>query len=266
MTNGSKIAVSWIELVLVILLTTLGMSFWDIAERRARAWLAGSEPQGEDFAQQYGVPASQRRSSLAEAEWKAEVALLVEQRLDTLRQAAKLKALESSYPGLRGMPSAPPASAVPPEEAKEYRDSQRQLRTATTLAERLTVSLREIEARLNQNAMAVRLARSHAARDWREARAHEERARQGWTLLLAGGGSCLALFLTFLALSGSTARRLGIQRGLILGGTGALLSILYGYQIFQGLSLAAASFLLLVGLWLIMRSSPADSKATGGTP
>jgi hypothetical protein len=265
MTNGSKIAVSWIEIVLVILLTTLGMSFWVNAERRTRA-LAGSEPRAEDFAQKYGVPEGQRRSSLAEAEWKAHVALLVEQRLDVLRQAAKLRSLESSYPGLRATQSVPPASAVPPEEVKEYRDAQRQLKTATLMVESLTVSLREIEARLDRSATALRLAQHHANRDWREVRAHQKRARQGWTLLLAGGGSCLALLLTFLALSGSTARRLGIQRGLIFGGTAALLSILYGYQIFQGLSLAAASLLLLASLGLTLRSSPADSNATGGTP
>ena len=46
------------------------------------------------------------------------------------------------------MPPVPPASVVPPEEVKEYRDAQRQLKAATLLVESLTVSLREIEARL----------------------------------------------------------------------------------------------------------------------
>src|SRR5436305_11077609 len=106
MTDGSKIGVSWIELVLVILLTTLGMSFWAIAERLVRASLSRSEPEAEDFAER--VHGGERRLSLAEAEWKAHLALLVEQRLDAMRQAAKLKALESSYPVLRGTP--PPAA------------------------------------------------------------------------------------------------------------------------------------------------------------
>src|SRR4051794_23647435 len=124
MTDGTKLAVSWIELLLVILLTTLGMSFWVIAERLIRGSFASSEREAEDFAERHGVPAGQRRLSFAEAEWKASVASLVEQRLDTARQAAKLEALERSYPGLRGTPPTPAASVVPAEEVKEYRDAQ----------------------------------------------------------------------------------------------------------------------------------------------
>jgi hypothetical protein len=266
MTTGHKIAVSWIELVLMILLTIVGMSFWVIAEPRVRTWMAGSEPQVEEFAEKRGVPGAQRRSSLAEAEWKADIALLVEQRLEILRQGAKLLALERSYPRLHGVLATPPTNAVPAEAVKEYRDAQRQLRTATELAERLEASLGEVGNRLDQSATAMRLTRRSAARDWRDAKTRGERLRQGWTFLWAAGGSCLVLLLTFLTLSGSTARRLGIKRWLVVGSTAALLSILYGYQFGHGLSLAVASALLLVGLWLFLHTFFTNSNATGGTP
>ncbi len=266
MTTGYKIAVSWIELVLVILLTIIGMSFWVIAEPRVRTWLAGSEPQVEEFAEKHGVPGVQRRLSLAEAEWKADIALLVEQHVDTLRQGAKLLALERSYPGLRGILATPPTNEVPAEAVKEYREAQRQLRTATVLAERLEASLREVGNRLDQSATAMRLARRSAARDWRDAKTRGERIRQGWTLLWAAVGSCSVLLLTFLTLSGSTVRRLGIKRRLVVGSAAALLSILYGYQFSHGLSLAVASALLLVGLWLLLHIFLTNSNATGGTP
>jgi hypothetical protein len=264
MKERSKIGVSWIELVLVMLLTMLGMGFWALADRLVKDVLAHSEPEAKDFAERRGVPGRERVLNLAEAEWKASVALLVEQRLDIDRQAAKLKTLEGSYPVLRGV-SAPVASAVPAEVAKEYREVQRQLRTASILSEQLQKCLQEVEDRLSRSAKAVRLVRRSANREWQAAKVRSDLARRGWTFLGAGSASFLALLAIGWVLSRPTGQRLQIQRGLVLGSSATLLAILYAYQLFRGLSLAIASPVLLLGFWRLLCALPTDTKAPEGT-
>lgn len=255
MPNVTKTAVTWIEVILVLLLAAMGMGIWAATAKLVERSLAEREPKKEAFEDRHRIKAIQRMQALSEEEWKATVSLRIQQHLEIERQISHIETLERTFSGLRSL--TPPANSIPAGVWEAYNEARQRKLEAALLEQRLDARLQDLRARLARTEKALRDARSAVSRDLECARILLTRKRRIWTAALRVAGLAALLLSTFILSSSPTVRRAGARRRPILAGTALVLVILCLYDLL-GAAFAGAfgGLLVFIALWTLLRSIP----------
>ena len=264
MPSDVKASVTWLELLLILVLTTAGMGGWSVADWAVTSSLRRSEPRDEQELERLQVPTAQRRLAATEASWKATVDLLVQQRLEVARQSARMEALARPIPGPRGTQQV--AGAVPSAPAKAYGEARDQRLVAMLLETRLSASSEDLEKRLDRDRAIAQRLRHEAELSARTARDTFERRRRLQVLAWAGLGALALLAISGAVVSERMAREFGIRRRLVLAASSVVLAALLGYQALHEWALAVLSLVLLLGLLLLLRACRFTAAPPAGPP
>jgi hypothetical protein len=233
------VAVTWIDLLSVLLIAVMGMGLWHLCESGVRDVLRGEAPDEEDIQERFQVPRLQRDLTRAEETWKAALKELLAKRQEVALQAATL--------------------AVVDKTTEEYRKALDQHTISSRLVGRLEPYVRDLEIYVGRREAALYRAKRAAAGAWEKAQADFERRRKLMTLGWAAGITA-ALFMLFWApLSWECTLQPGgsFHSDRVLATAIVLLAALFSEQAFgvPGLALASAALLLVLLMALLHRPS-----------
>lgn len=219
-----KVAVTWIELLSILLLGMLGMGIWQLSERWAKRVFDDSEPVEAEIQKPYLIPQGERALAVIEEEWKAVLKELVQQRLKITQQT----------------------------------DTAADLETAVRLEERLHRRLRGLNNRLVRVSAQLSKARSAVAEELKEAQEAYERRQRLHTLLLASALAGALLIVFWTPLSWAAVRvpdSFHPDRVILL--SAVLLVLLFTYQVFpESWPALAGAVLFALLLVLFFRTVP----------
>lgn len=234
-----KVAITWLDLLTVLLVGVMGMSLWHLCDSRARDSSLDKEPDEVEFQERFQIPRLQRELTRAEAAWKKASNELTEQRLEQIRQAAALAAVTKT-----------------PED---YRKVVAESTITAGRIKRLIPYVQGLEIYVNRKETGLSRAKRDASGDWEEAKADFERRRNLVTLAWAAGLSTVLLIALWALLSWQSTHQPpgSLHPGPVIAAVAVLLAALFGYQAFGApeLSLAGATLLLVLLSTLLRRPS-----------
>jgi len=237
--NSQKVAVTWIDLLLVLLIAVMGMGVWYLCESRVRDALHSEEPDEGEIQERFQIPRLQRELTRDEEIWKAAAKELTTQRLEKIRQAAALATLAKTEKG--------------------YPEALAQHAIASRLVDQLGPYVHNLEIGVGRREEALSRAKRNVADAWEKARGEFEQRRKVVTLCWAAGLGAVLLVVLWVPLSWEgTLQPLGsIHAGPLLATAAVFLAALFGYQAFgaPGLSLVSAVLLLVLLMALLRRPS-----------
>jgi hypothetical protein len=236
--NSQKVAVTWIDLLSVLLIAVMGMGLWHLCESQVRDTLGGAKPGEVVIQERFRIPHLQRELIRAEETWKAASKELAAQRLEQIRQAATLAALART--------------------TEEYHKALAESAISSGRVKRLVPYVQALEIYVGRREAALSRARRDAAGEWEEVQAEHERRRKLATLGWAAGLAAVLLIALWasLAWSGSFQPPGSAHPGRVLATAAVLLAALFGYQAVGAPGLALASAALLLGLLVALLHRP----------
>lgn len=237
--HSQKVAVTWIDLLSVLLSAVMGMGLWHLCESQVRDTQGGAKPGEGVLQERLQIPHLQRELTRAEETWKAASKELAAQRLEQIRQAATLAALGRT--------------------TQKYREVLAESAITSGRVERLIAYMQALERYVGSREAVLFRARRKAACLWEEVQDEHERRRKLATLSWAAGltAALLLVFWAVLAWLGSFQPPGSLHPRRVLAAAAVLLAILFGYQAFgvPGLALGGASLLLVLLAAVLRRPS-----------
>jgi len=254
MANGTKIAVTWLELILALLLIAGGLGSWRSSKPLAEMLFEPAEPRVEDFERRHYVSKLERGLTAAEDEWRETLTLAHRQRLEIEQQTAQIDALERTFAAIQANG---PAN-IPPEPLAAYQKVRDQRVVTEVLAGRLEDRLRAIEERLARAEEVAAAARQAAAAELEKARTEHGRNHRIQTALACATGVMVFFLAAFAALSGRPLQKAQIRRNPVFAVATAVLLILILYEALGAFALALGSMIALVALRVLFLTSPGE--------
>lgn len=253
MTTNRKMAISWIELLLIAMLTLSGMGIWAFAEHQVSLYLKDQEPQEDYFQREAEVPILEGKLDIAKSELAAVQTKLNDQKLYLAQQEFKMAALAAAHPELVDPAHKPADDSATVELRKDYDKSRIELEATKNLVDALNKSLAN-----DLNAVAgcssdLAKARKSSAQKFVVSQDKFVRHRKLNTLLRASlfiaGFLLLAFLLTYILAAKQSS---GIKRSVVFGGTTLLLLVLLAYQTFEVMGAAIAGTFILIFLLIFL--------------
>lgn len=140
MHADKKIAVTWLEVVIVAMLLIGGMGAWKLAEHWVNLDLAPEEPTSEQVELKYTIPELKVDLAAAEARLKALQEQDVQEQVAIIKLDAQVSSWEEQYPALASLPILD-AVTVPGEVLKAYVQDSRDAMATQLLIVSLESSL-----------------------------------------------------------------------------------------------------------------------------
>lgn len=254
MANGTKIAITWLELILALLLIAGGLGSWRASRPLAEMLFESAEPRVEDFERRHHVSKLQRRLSAAEDEWKETLSLTHRQRLEVEQQTAQMEALERTFAAIQ----ADGPAKIPPEALTGYQKARDQKEVAEMLGRRLEGRLRAIEKGLLRSEGAVAAARRAATAKFEEARAEHDKNRRMRTAIVCATGVMVYFIMAFAVFSARPFQNAQVRRNAVFAVAVAVLISLILYEALGAFALALGSMIVLVALRALFLASPGE--------
>ena len=260
-----KIAISWIELILLCLLVLGGMAASVLVEKDVGDRLKPQEPSLSSFQQTENVVSLQAELTNAQAELKVLQEKLAESRFGLRRLSARIETLVASFPRLNGL-----AYDAPPQVRMEAGVSDR-------LTKVLLTDMGDVVRNVADKTAALALAQRKATQRFDDAR-DDFLQQKRWQVLRRSAATTGLLLLATLALVRFAAGLGGKLSGpsvmtwhsaTTFAIAAALLTILLGYQTFELAGAAAAGVVVLILLAAVMgggMDGQAAPTGQGGQP
>jgi hypothetical protein len=242
MPPRSKIAVSWLEIILVILLITCGMGIWSFIDQEINQSLKGKEPALEKFQQDLRLPQLQRELNLAQEELTIIRKKLLEHRIEQDRQSAKLKFIEKTHPQvLQGDSNIAQSSEI----TRTYKSVQTDWAVADGTIDALETQHETLKAWVDTQTRVVFDNQEAASGDFDTAKLHFDKEKQWLILKRSILYTVITLLILFLLILG-VAKKLNVSILRPFLASGALLSVLFAYQAFNAMGAALISSIILI--------------------
>jgi hypothetical protein len=98
MNSTSKVALTWLEVCLIVLLVAIGLGIWAYVEKQVDDSASATEPREEEFQIREGVRAAESELAAAKDEVTALRTKLMEQWLEKARETATAESLGEAFP------------------------------------------------------------------------------------------------------------------------------------------------------------------------
>jgi hypothetical protein len=255
MAANAKIAVTWLEMILVLLLTIGGLGSWRGSRQLAEQRFEPAQPQREDFELRHRVGELHRRHAAIEEEWQETFALTSRQYLEVEQQTAQMEVLERGFAATRAGGSAEPSA----EALLEHQKARDRRAVAEQLEERLKTRLHAIEQRLVHSSDAVEAAHRAAASELKDACAGRERKFRLQMALAGTAGIGVFFLAAFAVLAGGPFRKARLRSGPVAAVTAAALLVLILYEALGASALALGSLAALVALRSLFAGGSGDA-------
>jgi len=269
MTN-KKIAVKWIEALLLILILLAGLGLGTFATLFINAEREIRRPREEEFIRTAQLPNCQTDAATAQAELTSLRAKILDQKVDLAKLSAKLESLRSTYPALDAPEGAPPALNLKPEIKTAFTQTQFDIESTKKVLSDLTNRLPEMTANATEKALSLNKAQEAVHKSF-------DRAQKDFqlttNLLILGASLAVSVIVLIvgLLLAGflNWKEDFGIRKIFVFVCGLAMLFALSSYQAFQvaGVTLAVL-ILAFVGsmIALLSRRERAPVKVINSTP
>ncbi len=246
----SRLAISWLELLLIGLISSAGIGSLAVAERRISVEMAPEQPSDEAVQLRYDVAGKKAAVAALEREAAATHAQLVERRLDASRRDADVATLTRLYPALVA-PRAPDAPPVPEDVAKAFREARLAAGSSADVAVASSQRLAKLEMMIAERSAALSMAQRDASvESLRAGLAFEDRKRKALFRFACWSVPGAALVAPLTVLLAPRPRRPGMVWTVLLGSLGVI-GLSLGYQTYQVAGAAMAGAVTVV-LLLIM--------------
>jgi hypothetical protein len=246
--SDTKFAFTWADLLLILVLSTVGAGVCGLSARIAERTPASRAPREAAFQDSAGLPPLEQALSAAGDERAAVATQLRELRFRQMRDSAALSLLDTDLEALRSArPAASPASLDTLEH--ERTRLQRALRADSSLAVRMGDAAKAMGDTVNARRRAVADARSKAGGLYRDAQRRFALEQAGAT---AGGTIVVIAVLLGIATVMLRPPKIGtplVQRGRDIGISAVLISLFLAYQLLGGpVTLLLAAVIALFAL------------------
>lgn len=266
MSSLKKIAVTWIELLLLAVLVIAGMAASAFISEKVGEELkenAKSEQGTKNREQKKAEFEQQAKLTAAQAELKVVQDKLYEQRLAQNQQSARVTALLALYPALNAATASSNASKVePPEEVrKALLEAQLDEKTKGELVSKLVKTRNELlkTAQIEDGALSAlqEEGKEKAEKAKENLSADTKRTVLIETARWVGGGLAAAWLLLFIlcSLSGFIRKRdISLAKKLlpVFFVATSVLAILVGHQIYQMLGAAVAGAIPFLAMMIVL--------------
>jgi hypothetical protein len=228
--SDTKHALTWADILLILVLSTVGAGVCVLAVRTTGKAMAGRAPGEAAFQDSAGVPRLEQALSEAGDERSAVATRLRELRFRQMRDSAGLALADADLVTLRT--ATPPAPRVATDSlVRERTRLHRSLRTDAALAVRLRAAATAIGDTMIVRRRAVADARRSAAERFRGARRRFALERAGWTAAGATTAAALLLATAAFLLRPRPGRTALVRRGRAIGISAVLIALSLAHQL-----------------------------------
>ncbi len=115
-----KVAITWLEVLLIALLVISGMGIWAVVDPQVRKLSQGWMPQDAVYQAEAGIPEKQSAQGLIEAQLESARAALIAAQGEFQDKAASLDILTRRYPELLDLPEPTDPMSIPASAVRAY--------------------------------------------------------------------------------------------------------------------------------------------------
>lgn len=259
MTDSKKVAITWIELVLLVLTVIAGMGIWVVIKQRVELSEKADEPVEVNYQNQAQVLLRQTRYSFIQNELTTAQTKLAQEQIDERRKEYLLETLINAEKNPTSSPTRPATAPTPNTDIEKTKTD---LVTTKRLIGYLTSEVKNKEQDSINAYIDLETAKRLASANFAESQFRFQWGKRFDTLyygsIVIGG----LLFLVWLIIS--IVGRLGrftASRVSVVGGATTLLAILIGYETFE-LAGAALVGVLVVIVILILIPTEKNTQET----
>jgi hypothetical protein len=245
----SKVAISWLEIILVAILVIAAMGIWSFTEQQVNQKLKSQEPSLESFQQAFQLPDLKRRFTLNQDKLVTIKKKLAEQQIELAQQNSKLWAMKAAYPELAEKPSE--LQAVPTDIQKAYASLRTERNSTRKLVEKLETKSLTLDSHLTRATEKIFKAQESASEQFETKKIRHEWKKQLLTTQQASVvvlGSMLILAIFLLLFKPENLKVIPV-----IGVTLALQIILFGYQAFGMIGSASITLLFIFIVLSVLR-------------
>jgi membrane-bound ClpP family serine protease len=241
----SKVAISWIEIILVATLVIAAMGIWSFTEQQVNQNLKSQEPSLEAFQQAFQLSDLKRRFALNQDRLATTRKKMTEQQIELAQQNSKLWAMKATYPKLAK--KSPESQAVPADIQKTYASLRMEQQSTHELVEKLAAKSLALDNHLTRATEKIFKAQESASEQFEAKKISYEWKKRSLTIQRASVvvlGAMTTLTIVLLLF-----RPENLKVILVIGITLVLQIILFGYQAF-GIIGSASIALLFIFMFL----------------
>jgi hypothetical protein len=233
MADSKKIAITWIELALLILTVIAGMGIWIYVKQKVDLWQKANEPLEATYQKQDDVPGKQAKHSFAQSELTTLQSKLIQEQIDELRKRYLVENLTNApKTETPGTASPPPASS--PTISAELEKAKTDLELTKRVTETLSSQQDEKVKAAAQAYVDLEAAKLRASANFAQAQVDFLRHKRLVALRYAAIAIIALLLLVWILVSViGIAGRFETRRTVVVGSAAALLFILIGYEAFE---------------------------------
>lgn len=241
----SKVAISWLEISLIAVLSITGMGTWLFIDQQVEIFFYDEKPDLEQFQHSARLSEKKRELAFSQNELNLNQSKLIEQRIELSSQAAKLKILKEIYPQLVA-DSSNQASSLPPDILKSYQQAQIDRSTAENLVNVLENRSNSLKSWVMDREDAVFKAQEASSKALTKAQNSYKWNKQKLTLFWSTGVLASITLIFFVVLSVLSRGTLNINFMTVFFGAISIQVVLLGYQAFNVIGGALAALFLLI--------------------
>jgi hypothetical protein len=250
MPDAKKFAITWIELVLLILTVAAGMGIWIVAKQWVDISEKTNEPLELNYQKEANVLNDQAKLSSAQSEVAALQARLTQERVEQVKKQYLVDSLTEVQKTQK--PPTPSANA-------ELEKARADFEATKGLITRLSTDLDNKLAASTAAQLELETAKRRAATDLAKAQLKFLWHKRLITLEYFGIGVAVLLLLVLMVVSVlSLAGRFKASRKIVVGGAAGLLAILIGYEILELAGAALIGVLIVIVVLALMPSGERD--------
>jgi hypothetical protein len=241
----SKVAISWIEIILVASLVIAAMGIWSFTEQQVNQKLKSQEPSLEAFQQAFQLPDLKRRFALNQDKLVITRKKLAEQQIELAQQNSKLWAMKTAYPGLAKKPQA--LQAVPADIRKAHASLRTERNSTRELVEKLEAKSLTLDNHLTRATEKIFKAQESASEQFEAKKISYEWKKRSLTIQQSSVvvlGSMATLTIMLLLFKPENLKVI-----LVIGVTLVLQIILFGYQ---ALGIIGSAFITLLFIFIFL--------------
>lgn len=240
----SKVAVSWLEIILVATLVISAMGIWAFTDQQVNQSFKSKEPSLEISQQEFGVTDTKRSLTLVQDELTVTRKKLLEQQIEISRLNGKLGALETASPKL--LKAKQDKNSLPSDIVKTYEGAQVEKQTIRGMIRDLKVRAKTLEERVTRLTKKAFDAQESASEKFESAKI-DFGWKKRWQVLFQSIKMVMAMMIVSAIILWCLVKRktLAVNLSLVFLGAIALQAILFGYQSFGVMGAALASTFLL---------------------
>ena len=261
MAASKKLAITWIELALLILTVIAGMGIWVFVKQKVDVWQKANEPLEATYQKQHDVLDKQAKQSFAQSELTTLQSKLIQERIDELRKGYLLENLTNAPKNTPQTATPATASASPaptPTTNAELEKAKTDVEVTKRVIETLSSQQDEKIKAVGQAYIDLEAAKLRASANFTQAQIKFLRDKRLVALSYAGIAIFALLVLVWLLVSViGFAGRFETRRTVVVGSAAALLFILIGYEVFE---LAGAALIGILVVITILALLPATKN------